>query len=82
MIVDKSYKNATVGGIKIRAKRAITNLVSLIPKKLKRWLETKAAQKQIVIFRKLKKFQTLGDVIALKNERLLISFAKKLKQEF
>lgn len=25
MIVDKSYKNATVGGIKIRAKRAITN---------------------------------------------------------
>ena len=36
MIVDKSYKNATVGGIKIRAKRAITNLVSLIPKNLKR----------------------------------------------
>ena len=36
MIVDKSYKNATVGGIKIRAKRAITNFFSLIPKNLKR----------------------------------------------
>ena len=36
MIVDKSYKNATVGGIRIRAKRATTNLVSLIPKNLKR----------------------------------------------